>query len=244
MLDLVTTPEAMEILQTKIDAFQELLRDGYLEPDPSTRLLPTTQWKFPRSDVLLVLEIRKGRVDIRQLFLEMRRSLVETRALRHDVERMRFLLGLDLPIIGTDRDTLISIVLQAEDDLRAAPITEPRRLLYWARILYAISESHLTAITTFTDQKEPWRVFLALGRKLCEDQEPFRVQHDPEYRALYQMIYTALMHLRRVAYFHVQNTFGVRAAVQLFPEVKKCPHENVISLAFQIFQEEVKAKSA
>ena len=91
---------------------------------------------------------------------------------------------------------------------------------------------HLEAITFHTDQKEPWRAFLALGRKLCQYEDMRSTRDDPELYSIYRLLNGALRHARQVAYFHIRGLYGKAYATRLLPEVKGCPHEDVISLAF------------
>ncbi len=126
----------------------------------------------------------------------------------------------------------MSLFLKTEDALRGPPIRDPEELLSWARTLHAITETHLEAITFHTEQKEPWRPFLALGRWICSGENVLNTRDDPELYSLYRLLNMALRRARQTAYFYIREKHGELRATRMLPEVKGCPHEDVIALSF------------
>jgi hypothetical protein len=188
--------------------------------------------QFRLSDITYLAESRKHGSHPEAAFLMARQATMEMRAMRRELERIRFVLGLDVTPIGVDRDSVVSAVLKAEDALRGPPVRDPEELLEWARILHALTETHLEAITLYTEQKEPWRVFLALGRKICAGENVLVTRNDPELYSIFRLMHAALRRARQTAYFHIRGLYGKVYAARLMPDVKGCPHEDVIAMSF------------
>lgn len=227
---LVDAHEAAALLGVNRLAVIRWARDGILKRHPSSthRQRPL----FRLIDVESFLEVRKRGSNPEAAFYEARQAAIETRALRKELDRIKFVLGIDTLALGTDRDSLVSLLLKAEDALRGPPIREPEELLTWAKNLHSLNENHFESITFHTGAKEPWRVFLALGRKLCATENVMVTRDDPELHSVYRMVGSALRHARQVAYFHIQGLYGKAYAARLLPDVKGCPHEDVIALSF------------
>lgn len=228
---LLTSAQAADMLDISPHQLQKMVRRGILRPDPSG---PSTLHKrrFRISDVAALQAIRAKGSNPEAAFVEARQSVMETRALRLELDRLRRVLGVDVPSIPTDRDTVVSLLLKAEDQLRAPATQDPATLLEWARILYALTESHFAAITFHTSQQEPWRAFLQLGRKLAREQDYASTRRNLELNNVYLLLNAALRRARQAAYFHVRELYGNILAGKVFPEVKGCPHEEVIALSF------------
>ena len=228
--ELVSAAQAAELLGISAAQLTKLVRKGIIRPDPAS---PSTTKRrlFRITDISTLKELRKKGFSLETAIVEARRSALEALSLRRELDRVKFLLGLDIPTLAVDRDTLISTLLQAEDALRDPP-TGPRDLLNWARILHALSEAHFEAITYYTDNPEPWRVFLALGRKLCLTQNHALTRYDLERHNIYMLLNAGLRRARQAAFFYVRALYGRKNATEWFPEAKGCVHEDVIALSF------------
>lgn len=189
---------------------------------------------FRVTDLEAFNEVRKRGTDPEAAFYEARMAAMETRAMRKELDNLKFVLGVDTLALGVDRDSVVSLLLKAEDALRGPPILQPEELLTWAKTLYSLNENHFEAITFHTDQQQPWRAFLNLGRKLCQYEEVRSTRDDPELNTIYRLLNAALRHARQAAYFHIRSRYGRAYAARLLPEVKGCPHEEVIALAFNV----------
>jgi hypothetical protein len=224
---LVDVYEAARLLEMGRPAVDRLVKRGVLRTT-----MQGARHFFRLVDLEAFIEVRKRGTDPEAAFFEARQAAMETRAMRKELDNLKFVLGIDTLGLGTDRDSVVSLLLKTEDALRGPPILEHEELLTWAKNLYSLSESHLEAITFHTDQKQPWRAFLALGRKLCSYEDMRSTRDDPELYTTYRLLNAALRHARQVAYFHIRGLYGKAYAARLLPEVKGCPHENVIALAF------------
>jgi hypothetical protein len=228
--ELVNGEQAASILGVTSSQLQKMLRRGILKPAPES---PSTVANrlYRMTDIAALKEIREKGSNPEAAFVEAKRASMEARALRRELDQIRFVLGLNTPHIATDRDSVVSLLLRAEDALREPASRNPTVLLEWAKTLYGLTESHFEAITFYTDQKEPWRAFLRLGRKLCDGQDVLVTRYNPELETTYQLLNTGLRTARRTAYFHVRTLYGKELAAEMFPEVKGCPHEDVIALS-------------
>lgn len=229
--ELLTASEAAQLLKISPRRLQQMVRRGILRPDPSS---PSTvkNRRFRMRDLAALQEIRAKGNNPEAAFVIAKESAIEARALRREVDRMKFVLGLDIPALPIDRDNVISTLLKAEDALREPPTQDHKTLLDWARIFHGVSEVHFEAIAFHTGQKEPWRAFLALARKLCAEENVALTRSDPDLYGIYRGLNAALQRLRRAAYFYIREQYGKVCAAKLLPEVKGCPHEDVIAMSF------------
>jgi hypothetical protein len=227
--ELVTSTEAARLLHVSTRRMQQMIRAGFLPPHPSST---AKQRYFRMRDVLALQEIRSKGHQLDANYVLARESAMETQALRREVERIRFVLGIDIPTIATDRDTVVSLVLKGEDELRAPPTMDHETLLEWGKVFHGLSEAHFESITFHTGAKEPWRVFLTLAKKLVAEENRAITRTDLELASIYRLLAATQRRLRETAYFYIRAEYGKAYAARLLPEVKGCPHEDVIALAF------------
>jgi hypothetical protein len=229
--ELVTSAEAAHLLGISPRRIQQMVVRGLLRPHPSS---PSTKKSrlFSLRDITALQEVRSKGHNPEAAFVIARESALETRALRREVERMRFVLGLDVPNIPTDRDTVVALLLKAEDALLDPPSNDHEYLLGWAKTFHGLSDAHFEAIAFHTKAKEPWRPFLSLAKKLCTEEDTFFSRADIELASIYRMLAATHRHLRQTAYFYIRDLNGKTYAAKLLPEVKGCPHEDVIAMAF------------
>ena len=229
--DFVTLEVAAGLLGIGQRQLQRMVKQGILKPHPTASKSTRNRRLFRMTDIAALQEIRSRGNNPEAAFVEARQAAMEARALRLEVDNMRKALGFDLPTLGTDRDTIISLVLRAEDALRDLPTQEPPELLEWARVFHALTEAHFESITFHSDQKQPWRVFLNLGRHLLAGEQPMVTRYDFNLQGIYQMLAAGLRHTRHAAYFHIQTLYGKEYAAKVIPDVKGCPHEDVIAMS-------------
>lgn len=230
--ELIDSDEAADVLGVNRQWIAKLVRTGRLCPHPSSPSMVVDR-RFLRSDVTALKEIRELGKNPEAAYVEAKKSALETRAMRLELDRLKFVLGLDSKPLPLDRDSVVSLLLKAEDALNDPGYRDPEVLLSWARVLHMLTESHYEAITFYTDLKEPWRAFLNLGRQLCASQDFTLTKYDADLAGIYSLLHAALKTARRTAYFHVRNQHGGVRAWKIFREVYKfCDHEDVIALAF------------
>lgn len=227
---LVSPEEAANMLGISTRQLQRMVKQGTLKPHPSSKSTAKLRL-FRMSDISAIHEIRSKGSNPEAAFVEARQAAMEVRILRKEVERMRVVLGLNMPVIDVDRDTVIRLLLEAEDALRELPTQDHEKLLYWSRVLHALTETHLEAITFHSSQKEPWRAFLNLGRHLLSGYNFSVTRYDLELNNIYLLLAAGLKSVRQVAYFHIRNLYGKEYAAKIMPEVKGCPHEDVIAMS-------------
>jgi helix-turn-helix protein len=230
--EMVTVQEAADLLGVSVSQMNNIVRRGSIQPYSTDGRVTRHKRLFRLSDIAALREVRSKGYNLQGVLVESRHSAIETRALRRELDRVKFLLGIDIPSLPTDRDTLVALLLRAEDAIRELATQNPHELLGWARVLYAIGEAHLEAITYHTGQQEPWRVFLNLGRHLCLGQDFQRTIYDGELHNIYLLLNAGLRRARQAAYFHVRSLNGKTKAEEMFPEAKNCVHESVIAMSF------------
>jgi len=229
--DFVTLEVAAGLLGISCRQLQRMVKQGILKPDPRMSRSTRTSRLFRVTDIAALQEIRSRGNNPEAAFVEARQAAMEARALRLEVDNMRKALGLDMPTLATDRDTIISLLLRAEDALRDLPTQDPGELLEWARVFHSLTEAHFESITFHSDQKQPWRAFLNLGRHLLAGEQPMVTRYDFNLQGIYQMLAAGLRHTRHAAYFHIQTLYGKEYAAKVLPDVKGCPHEDVIAMS-------------
>ena len=227
---LVSSEEAAGMLGITTRQLQRMVKQGTIKPHPSSKSTVKNRL-FRISDIAAIQEIRAKGGSPEAAFVEARQASMEVRMLRKEVERMRTVLGLNTPIVDTNRDTVMCLLIEAEDELRQPPSHDHEKLLYWARILHALTEAHLEAITFHSSQKEPWKSFLAIGRHLLRGYDSSLTRYDLELNNIYLLLAAGLKSARQVAYFHIRNLYGKEYAAKVMPEVKGCPHEDVIAMS-------------
>lgn len=229
---LVSSAEAAHLLGIGPRQLQRLVKSGVLKPHPTASRSTIKNRVFRMSDIAAIQEIRSRGNNPEAAFVEARQAAMEVKILRQDMEKMRYVLGLDMPMVATDRDTVMGLVLEAEDTLRDTPSDDPVVLLKWAKILHSLSEAHFESITFHSEQKEPWKSFLNLGRHLLSGHNPMTTRYDLPLHNIYLLLAAGLKKARQTAYFHVRTLYGKEYAARIMPEVKGCPHEDVIAMSF------------
>jgi len=223
---------AMEMSPRKLAA---LVKAGTLIPRVPRPGEPDrhTYWQADIEALKEILNTDHETWDKRKLIYEMRRATFESRALRSELNRIKLVLGLDIPTIGTSREELLALREKAVEALALLIMEDATELLEWARILQALNEAHLDALRHYTGDEESWRVFLDLGVKLCRE-EPRQVTRDNlELHSVYCLLNASLRRVRMTAYFYVRHFKGQLYAEHLFPERRRGdPHEDVINLAY------------
>lgn len=227
---LVSSAEAAHLLGISPGQLQKLVKRGVLKPHPASKSTLKKRL-FRTTDLASVQEIRARGTNPEAAFVEARQAAMEVKILRRDLERMRNVLGLSMPLIGTDKDTVVNLLLRAGDALKNMPAQEADELISWARILHGLSESHFEAISFYCGHKEPWKVFLDLGKHLLSGYDPNVLKYDFEMHNVYMLVAAALRAARQTAYFHIRATYGNERAAYIIPEVKGCPHEDVIAMS-------------
>ena len=226
--ELVNSQEAAKILGVGVRMFQKIVSGGGVRPykiEGKDRLYKAT-------DIMVLKELREGDIGLHNLIIEARRSVIEARAMRHELDHYKAVLGINTPILRLDRDSVVAVAFRAEDDLKTDRQLTKEELLAWARTLHAVHEPYLEAIELYLNTKEPWRGILNLARKLCVEQPMELTQQDKELENIYALLHAGLRIARQAAYFYVRERHGNRTALRLFPEAKHSVHEDVLLLSY------------
>ena len=226
--ELVTSAEAAKILGVSTSMFNRIVRNS--GPQPYNKV---GKERFYRAkDIMILKQLREGDIGLHNLIIEARRAVVESRALRHEVDQLKYALRLNIPAIPLDKESVLSILFKAEDDLSRTKQLSKDELLEWAHTLHGVHEPFLKAASMYMDTKEPWRGILNLARKLCAEQPMEYTRIDKELENIYGLLNSGLRLARQAAYFYVREQNGKMFADKMFPEAKNSPHEDVLMLSF------------
>lgn len=225
--ELVSTEEAADILGIGLRMFQKIVQGGTVTPYTKNG----NQHLFRVFDIQTLKELRAGDIDIYTLIIDARRSAIETRSMRRELDMTKSCLRLNLPVLPTDRDSVVTLTLKADEALQSKTSPTRNELLEWAQTFHGIHESYLEMMTIYVDTKEPWRGFVELGRKLCLSQ-PAETRIDRELESIYAMLHAGVRILRQAAYFYVRAEHGKMLAGKMFPESKADVHDEVLALSY------------
>ena len=224
--ELVSSEEAAEYLGIGLRMFQKIVQSGTVEPYEKRG----NQQLFRALDIKTLKELREGEFSLERLIIESRRSAIEARCLRKELDMTRYALRLNLPVLSTERSEVTALVLQAEDALKKDLQPSRDDLLKWARAFHGIHEAYLDLVELYVDTKEPWRGFIELGRMLCLRQPDGKLGRELE--AIYALLHAGLRILRQSAFFYVRRKHGKTTAIRMFPEARENVHEDVLTLAY------------
>lgn len=225
--ELVSTEEAAATLGIGVRMFQKLVKGGTIAPYTKRGNLQL----FHPLDVKTLKEVRSEGGNLARLVVDARRSIIESRALRHELDLIRSFLGVNFPVLSLERDAVVSLTIAADEALKAPGIPHRTEILRWARTFHGIHEAYLEAVNLHLFTDEPWCGFLELGRKLCASHPP-NLRTDRELETIYAMLHAGLRVARQAAYFYVRSHHGKTAAGKMFPEARSDAHEEVLLLAY------------
>ena len=225
--DLVDTAEAAEMLGIGQRMFQIIVQGGAIAP----YVKRGNQQLFKVLDVQTLKELRKGDTSLSGLIVEARRSAIESRALRKELDLVKAYLGINFPMLSLEREEVVNLVLRVEDAVRTKNLLSRDELLEWARIFHGVTEAYLEAVALYVDTKEPWRGFVSLGWHLCTSQ-PQGIRNDRELEGIYAMVHAGVRIMRQASYFYVIATHGRTIANSLFREASSTVHDEVLLLGF------------
>lgn len=128
-------------------------------------------------------------------------AIAIARRAERQLEEIRDYLGLATYNLGVEKEDVIQFYEEARQSNLQVLLAQPFQV--WSKKLLAIDEDYLSLVTNYTEDKEPWLVFMQLAQTL------YRLADTTEVRA---RIDFARRSLRNVAYFCARRTLGKRAA--------------------------------
>lgn len=206
--------------------FQSIVQGGAIAP----YVKQGKHLMFKVLDVQTLKELRRGDTSLSGLIVEARRSAIESRALRKELDLVKAYLGLKLPMLSLEREEVVRLVLRVEDAVRDKNHPSRDEILEWARTFHGVTEAYLQAVALHVDTKEPWRGFVSLGWHLCTSQ-PQGIR-DRELEGIYAMLHAGVRIMRQSSYFYVMATLGRTIANSLFREASATVHDEVLLLGF------------
>ena len=225
--DLVDTAEAAEMLGVGLRMFQSIVQGGAIAPYTKRG----RQQLFKPLDIQTLKELRRGDTSLSGLIIEARRSAIESRSLRKELDLIKAYLGVNFPTLSLEREAVIDLVLRVEDAVREKRLPSRDELLEWARTFHGITEAYLEAVALYVDTQEPWRGFVSLGWHLCSSQ-PQNTRPDRELETIYALVHAGVRIMRQASYFYVIAKKGRTIANSLFHEASATIHDEVLLLGY------------
>jgi hypothetical protein len=229
--ELLNSTEAARVLGVGVRMFNKIISSSGPRPYKTVG----QERLYRAKDILILKELRDEEdIGLHSLIIDARRSIIESRAMREELDSIKYALRINIPALSLDQEDVMAAVFKIEDDLANDRDLSREELLEWAHFLHGVHEPYLRAISMYFSTKEPWRGILNLARKLCANQPTEITRADKELENIYGLLNSGLRIARQAAYFYVREQNGKMFAEKMFPEAKNSPHEDVLALSFAI----------
>jgi len=225
---LLTADEAAKILGTYAARVHQYTQEGVLraryEGNRNRRL-------FRSEEVYALKEAKESGLDLPTLCTRALQAYALSHALEQRLERVEAVLGLDVPILSYDEESVMAEYLRAQD-LAANPIQEPVAITDFIKALLGIHEEFLELVQRYTHDQEPWKIFLLAARHLRENCPVARMLADDEMSSAQLELQVARRVFSRTAFIFVCSRNGKQAAHTTFPETEPDIHERILQHQF------------
>lgn len=217
--DEMPAEEAAKLLGIDIRTLQRLVHQGLLQPTGSRGKLGSATM-FRAEEVAAYADLRFKKLDLSVVASMAMRSYVLSKANERRINHIADLLGLDLPALETDEQSVVQLYVEAEDfeleEKTPASLLEIRR---WGSVLFSMDESYLKIVEHHTGSPEPWRPFFDVAQRILEGAPAHSVLRRRDIESGYAYLAAAQRHFRGVMYFYYRMKHGRRAADRAFPEM-------------------------
>lgn len=217
--DEMPASEVAKILNVDIRTLQGMVRRGLLQPAAKRRTV-TASTPFRADEVAAFADVRFKKLDLGFVASMAMRAYVISKANERRIDRVSDLLGLDLPALETDEDSVVRLFIEAQEhelpERVLPPLEEVRR---WATVLFSIDENYLRLVEHHTGCTEPWEPFFELAQRMLEAAPARSTIRSRELEAAFAYLEAARRHFRGVMYFFYRARHGQRAADRAFPEM-------------------------
>jgi excisionase family DNA binding protein len=205
----ITVEQAAKILGVHFSQVHAWERAGWLEAYyPGGRVGGK---RFREEDVRDFLELRGPdgfgfRWKLPQLAMK---AVISSRRSEKRIEEIARYLGLDAPSLGVEKEEVLVFLAKLEEFRKTPKVKKQVEAIELARTLLAVTEEYLDLVSSYTGDKEPWKVFLDTAKILAEQCSP-----GTDARGFAEH---ARRNLRNVAYFYLRASKGPHEAGRLFP---------------------------
>lgn len=231
--NLISLKETAKILGVSTRQVQRKVNQGLLKAHYSGKYT-----LFDSNDVYDLAELEASKPPLAKIAAVANRANLSAQRTERIVDRLLTALGVDYPKIPLDKEGVIALHIKAEDALKEFIPCPLDQVSEWTRIFDAIGEEYFAAVEEYTGSKEPWAVYTNLAARLSSNFVHGEVLDDREIRVVYGCLEKARQAIRRTAFFYIQNKYGLSTARKSFPEVKLDVHEDILSLALAVNNED------
>jgi len=144
-------------------------------------------------------------------------------SMKRRIESLETVLGFDVPILSHAKEDVFSEYWRAED-LSHNPVHQADVIRDYTKTLLGLHEEFLELVERYTDDREPWRVFLkaadALQQGAVEDEDLIAAQRQLG-------VVRNMLEQRAIQY--VARRDGERAAYAAFPRTEPSVHQRVLA---------------
>lgn len=136
---------------------------------------------------------------------------VKVKQLETTLSELSCYLGMSACVLPTSQEEVRQFHLEARQIVDLPLDIDDHRDVQWAKRMLPVSEEFLALVQEYTQDHEPWRVFMdSMKRLLAIHGQPGPVNTILEH---------ALLNLRNAAFLYVCSTQGIRATREVFPEL-------------------------
>jgi len=153
---------------------------------------------------------------------------VQNQALTRRLERVEAILGFDVPVLSHAEKDVISEYWRAEY-FASNPVYQTDVIRDFTKVLIGMDEDFLQLVELYTEDREPWRVFLQAADSLKQHCPKAGIIKDEELSAAQQQLQVARNMLEQRATLYVTRRDGERAAYTSFPKQEPSVHQRVFT---------------
>lgn len=230
--EFITDDEAAEILGMQPRGLRKLVSKGQIRRyryDANT-----SHARYKLEDVLVLKASRERPINMPAVAATAAQASFNARKLERVVKKILVATGLDIPLIDLGEDSIISLYIRLREAMETKATVD--EVYEWSRLFNALGEEVLEAIELYTGEKEPWNLFLRLGKKMMQEM-PKGISSEPvTTRDAYCLLRHSMRHARHVAICYVQMKYGRSTAWQLFPELEGSMTEAITEMAAALYK--------
>jgi hypothetical protein len=222
----LTAAEAAEILTVSTQRVYQMNREGLIHAVGKIR----GGLRFATEEICALAEERQknGSLGLPRLHARVIQLGAKMHATERHLQSIDRVLGLSLPNIGYDEADMKSLYFKAQQAL-VEPTLNLDQVREWSQVFLALHEEFFELLERYTDDPEPWRLFLNLGVKMSKDCPLLTEAHNDERSFTKKELDMARRNLRAALWLYITNHRGQRAANEEFPETDGDPFRSLLN---------------
>lgn len=165
---------------------------------------------------------------LQNLALRVTRNEALVRTLTKRMADVEAVLGFDLPILSYEKEDVLAEYWRAED-LARNPVHQVDVIRDFVKTLLAIQEEFLHLVELYSEDREPWRVFLEAADALQDHGPETDWLNREEVYAAQTQLHVARNMFEQRAIQYLRRRDGERATNRSFPKAEPCIHKRVLA---------------